>query len=133
VARRSTALLVVLVAIAGCGGGNDKKDANRTVRDFVKATNDRDADKFCEDLVTQQFLEETTGAEGDKAKSACKQQFKALRAVKIRLIQIRKTEIDGDKATVTATIETSPNQPQPRVFRLKKQDGDWRLAGGSGG
>jgi len=132
VGRRSTALLVALVAIAGCGG-DDEKDANQTVRDFVKATNERDADRFCDDLVTQEFLEESTGAKGDRAKSACKQQFKALRAVKIRLLKIRSTQIDGDKAAVTATIETAPNQPQPRVFRLTKQGGDWRLAGGSGG
>ena len=33
---------------------------------------------------------------------------------------------------MTTVIETQ-DQPQPRVFRLTKEDGDWRLAGAASG
>ena len=126
------ALILAVLGLAGCGGGNDKQDAEQTVRDFVKATNDRDADKLCNDVFSKEFIEQATGSTGDKAKSVCKQQFEQLRGLKLRLVRISKTEIDGDKATVTTVIETQ-DQPQPRIFKLVDEDGRWRLAGGSGG
>ena len=43
-----------------------------------------------------------------------------------------KTNIDGDAATVRATLNTGGVQA-PRVFRLDKEDGDWRLAAGTSG
>src|SRR4051794_40360580 len=130
-ARRLTAVMLAVVGLAACGGGNDKEDAEKTVREFVNATNDRDADKLCDDIFSKEFIEQATGASGDRAKSVCKQQFKQLRGLKVRLVRISKTEIDGDKATV-ATIIEQQDQPQPRIFKLVKEDG-WRLAGGSGG
>jgi len=130
-ARRTMVLVLAGVALAGCGG-NDKKDAEHTVKDFVDATNKRDADKLCNDVFSTQFIEQATGANGGRAKSACKQQFKQLRGLKLRLIKITKTSVKDNKATVHAVIETQ-DQPQPRIFRLTKEDGHWRLAGGSGG
>lgn len=131
-ARRVTAVLLAAVWLAACGGGNDKQDAEQTVRDFVKATNDRDADKLCNDLLSKDFIEQTTGATGDKAKSTCKQQLKLLRPTKRKLTKIVKVKVDGDKATVSTILETQ-DQPQPQTFSLKKVDGRWRLAGGAGG
>jgi hypothetical protein len=123
--------VIAVAALAGCGG-DDTEEVEGTVREFVRATAQRDVDKFCEELVTQQFLEQTTGATGDKAEGACKQQLNGLKGLDISLTQIKKTEVDGDKARVTATLQTQ-GQTQDRLFRLRKEDGDWRLAGGSGG
>jgi len=124
-------VLLLVIGAAGCGG-NDKKDAEQTVRDFITATNKRDADKLCNDLLSKDFIEQATGATGDKAKSSCKQQFKLFRGLNLKLIRINKTKINGSKATVDTVID-SQDQPQPRVFRLVKEDGRWRLAGGTGG
>ena len=129
--RRLAILLLGAVALAGCGE-NDKADADRTVREFVKATNDRDANKLCEDLLTKDFIEQATGATGQRARTTCKQQFKAFRGLKVRLVRITKTEVHGDKAKVTAVI-VAQDQPQPRVFNLRKENGKWRLAGGTAG
>src|SRR4051794_17730332 len=131
-ARRATVLLLAALGLAACGGGNDKQEAEQTVRDFVKATNTRDAAKLCNDLLSKDFIEQATGATGDKAKSTCKQQFKLFRGLNLKLIRINKTKINGSKATVDTVID-SQDQPQPRVFRLVKEDGRWRLAGGTGG
>jgi hypothetical protein len=125
-------LAAAALALPACGGGDDKEEAEQTVRDFVKATNDRDADAFCEELVTQQFLEQATGASGDQAREACKEQLGSVVGIELELVEIEKTEIDRDSARVTAVLETQGKQQPPRVLRLKKEDGDWRLAGGTG-
>jgi hypothetical protein len=131
-ARRPMVVLLAALGLAACGGGNDKEDAERTVRDFVNATNDRDADKLCDELLSDDFIEQTTGATGDQAHKSCKQQFKLLQPTKRKLVRIVRTNVDGDKASVETILETQ-SQPQPQTFRLTKEDGDWRLAGGAGG
>jgi predicted lipid-binding transport protein (Tim44 family) len=130
VVRRLAPVLLAVATFAACGG-EDKGDAEQTVRDFVNATNERDTEKLCDDLVTQEFLEQLTGATGDKARDACKQQLKSQQAIDIDLEGIKKTEVDGDKATVTATL-AAQGQTQDRILRLEKEGGDWRLAGGTG-
>jgi hypothetical protein len=125
---RRIALICLLVAASGCGG-DDKKDAEQTVRDFVQATRERDADKFCDELVTQEFLEQTIGATGDKAKESCKREFRNLSGLRVDLVRIAKTEVDGDHATVTAVLDRQ-GQRIRQELRVKKEDGDWKLAGG---
>jgi hypothetical protein len=126
---RRLALICLLLVVSGCGGGgNDKEDAEQTVRDFVQATRERDADKFCDELVTQEFLEQTIGATGDKAKESCKREFRSLRGLRVTLIRIEKTEVDGDKAAVTALLDRQGQRIREKL-RLKKEDGDWKLAG----
>ena len=125
---RRIALICLLVAVSGCGGGDDKTDAEQTVRDFVQATRERDADKFCDELVTQEFLEQTIGATGDKAKESCKREFRNLRGLRVTLVRVVRTEVDGDTATVTAVLDRQ-GQRIRQELRLKKEDGDWKLAG----
>jgi len=122
--------LLVLVLLVGACGGDDGKDVQQTVRDFVSATNDRDGDRLCDDLVTQGYLEKATGATGDQAKDACKQQLGLITGLRLRLIKLGQPKVDGDKASVTATIAIG-SQRTPRSFRLEKEGGDWKLASGS--
>ncbi len=115
-----------MLVLGACGGGNDKEDAEQTVRDIASATNDSDGDKFC-GLVTKKFLEQTTGAKGDKATDACKKQIDSLKNPDLKINKITKVEVDGDKAKVTAELQSS-GQKRPQVFSLKKEDGEYRLA-----
>jgi hypothetical protein len=124
---RRVALICLLLAVSGCGG-DDKKDAQQTVRDFVQATRERDADTFCDKLVTREFLEQTIGATGDKATESCKREFSNLSGLRVKLVRIVKTELDGDSATVTAVLDRQGERIRQKL-RLKKQDGDWKLAG----
>ncbi len=126
------AALVAVVAFAGCGGGDDPEEVRATVRQFVEATNERDEDAFCGRLVTREFLEQVTGATGDDARDACKSQVRDLKRADVDLIRIEEVSIDGDKATATTLIQTQ-GQTRPQVFRLEKEDGDWRMASGGGG
>jgi siroheme synthase len=127
---RFGALICLLALLAGCGG-DDKKDAEQTVRDFVTALRERDADTFCDDLVTEEFLEQFSGATGDKAKDSCKRELTSLTGLeRIRLVKVERAKVDGDKASVTALIDRQ-GQRFKQVYRLKKEDGDWKLAGGA--
>ena len=120
-----------VAALGGCGGGgSEQEDAERTVREFIAASNERDTTKLCDELLSQQFLEQTTLATGDKAREACKRQYAQLKAARIDLIDVQRAEVDGDRARVMTVIEVH-GQRANRVFRLIQAGGGWRLAGGS--
>jgi hypothetical protein len=133
VARPLPALLAVLavaLVLATCGGDDDTGEIEQTVRDFVSATDDRDADKFCGEIVTHEFLEESTGAKDDEAEDECKRQLESIKGLDVKLVEIKKIEIDDDTATVRAVIETQ-GDAQPQTLRLEKEDGKWKLTGGA--
>ena len=127
--RRLALIICLLVAVSGCGG-DDKTDAEQTVRDFVEALNTHDGDRYCEDLITKEFLEKTTFTTGDedKARESCKREFKNLTGLRVKLAKIEATKVDGDKATVTAVL-TRQGQRVKQELLLEKEDGDWKLAG----
>jgi hypothetical protein len=130
-ARLALVLAVgALLLASACGGGDDSAEVKNTVRDFVTATNDRDGDKLCDDLLTQDYLEKATGATGDKARDACKQQLDLITGLKLRLVELGEPKVDGDTAVVRATIATG-SQQTPRRFKLRKEDGGWKLDGGT--
>jgi ketosteroid isomerase-like protein len=131
VARLAAPICVLaLLLAAGCGGGgNDKEDAEQTVRDFVKAVNTGDADTYCDDLITKEFREKTTFATGDRASESCKREMKAITGLHIRLVRVVRTRVDGDDATITAVLGRSGQETRQRL-QLHKEDGDWKLSGG---
>ena len=107
---------------------DDKTQAEQTVRDFVKAVNTRDADTYCDDLITKEFREKSTFATGDKATESCKREMKAITGLHIKLVRIVSTKVDGDKATVTAVLGRA-GQELKQQLQLQKEDGDWKLSG----
>lgn len=124
---------LLLVALAGCGGdGDDRGEVEQTVRDFVEATNERDGETLCGDLLTEEFKEKATGATGDGADQACEQQLDVVTGLELDLVSIGRTEVDGDRATVRAVIDTDGVRA-PRLFRLEREDGRWKLASGTSG
>jgi hypothetical protein len=132
VARLALALVLALaVALSACGGGgDDSKDVQQAVRDFVQATNTRDGDRLCGELLSQEYMEKATGAQGDKAEGECKDQLALIKGLKLRLVSVGAAKVDGDSAVVRATIVTG-GQRMTRRFELAKEDGSWKLVGGS--
>jgi ketosteroid isomerase-like protein len=128
--RAAAALVVSSICLAGCGG--DAKDqARRAVRDFVKATNEHDAHRYCDQLVTKDFVEGATGATGKQARDVCKRQLRSQRVPPVRLVAIQGTAVHGDRAKVTALLQAG-GQSHPQVLPLRKQDGNWRIADSAG-
>jgi hypothetical protein len=126
-------LPILLAALAGCGGGGDDRDEVRqTVRDFVTATNERDGDTLCGELLTQEYLEKSTLATGDRAGEACRDQLDVTGGLRLELVSIGRTEVDGDTATVRVVIDADGVRA-PRLLRLEREDGRWKLADGSSG
>jgi ketosteroid isomerase-like protein len=129
-------LPLLLLALAGCGGNgggdDDADEVRQTVRDFVEATNQRDADTLCGDLLTQEYLEKSTLATGDQAGEACRRQLEVTADLRLRLISVAEPRVDGDEATVRAVIDTDGVRA-PRLFHLEHEDGRWKLADGTEG
>ena len=128
--RLASLLVLLCTALAACGG-DDSKEAEQTVRDFVEATNSRDVDAICGRLLTQDFLERNTGGVGEGAQRACRSQLKAGRVVEARLVRLEDPRVDGDRATVVTVLE-SQGRERTRSFRLVREDGDWKIAGARG-
>ena len=125
---RFAVIICLLALLAGCGG-DDKQEAQQTVRDFVTALQNRDADTFCDKLLTEEFLGEFSGGTGDKAKESCKRELKNVTGLQdVKLVKIQSTKVDGEEATVTAVLQRQGLR-QRQVYRLKKEDGDWKLSG----
>lgn len=121
-------LALGLLVPLSCGGGDDDREqVEQTVRDFITATNERDSGRFCDELVAQAYLERSTGAKGERARDECKRQLKAVKGLRLELVRIRDTRIDGDAATVTALIKTQ-GRSADQTLRLKREDGDWKLS-----
>jgi ketosteroid isomerase-like protein len=132
-ARSLTAVALGLACLgAGCGG-EDKAtpaDVQQVVRDFAKAINDKDGKTFCNELTTRSYLEKVTAASGKNAVKQCEAQIGSLQLQqKYKVVKFTKTTIKGDSATVTAVLELQ-GQRRPQVFRLRKEDGKFRLTSG---
>jgi ketosteroid isomerase-like protein len=126
---RFLALICLLAVVAGCGG-DDKEDAEQAVRDFATAVRERDGDKLCDDLLTSDFIGAFSGSTGDAGRESCKREVERLTGLQVRLVRIERTKVDGDKASVTAVIERE-GERFTQVYRLEKEDGNWKLAGAS--
>jgi hypothetical protein len=122
-------LAVAALASVACGD-DDKEDVEQTVRDFVGASSEPDPDALCGELVTQEFLEQATGATGDRAADECRSQLGETPGVEAELVEIRSTEIDGEEARVRAVIRAQ-GRGATRTLRLEQEDGRWKLAGGA--
>jgi hypothetical protein len=123
-------LVVAVLALAACGD-DDEQDIEQTVRDFVSASSEPDAETFCGEIVTQEFLEQATGATGDRAEDECRRQLEDTPGVDAELVEIRSTEIDGEEARVRAVIKTQGGS-STQTLRLEQEDGKWKLSGGAG-
>jgi hypothetical protein len=127
---RLACLAVLVLGFAACGGDDAPEEVRQVLRDFVAATNARDGDRLCGELLTREYLEKYTGVTGDRAEDACKQQLELITGLRLRLVSVDRVEVDGDEAVVRATIATGGQRMQRR-FGLAKEDGSWKLDSGS--
>ena len=128
IAPAAVAALALVAALAGCGGGDDEEDAREAVRGFVEAANERDGERLCGELLTRAYMERATGATGERAEERCRRQLGLVTGLKLELVSVGRARVDGEEATVRATLATG-GRAEARVFALAKEDGSWKLAG----
>ena len=121
-----------LLAAAGCGGDDDEQQIRRAMRELVAALNAHDGKKFCDELVTQEFLETQTFANGDRAHDECKRLLGQIRGLRLKLVRIASVKVNDDRARVKAVLSFQ-GQEQDQLYRLQRESGDWRFASGPGG
>ena len=112
-------VLTCSFALVGCGGGGGTP--GDAVKDLTYAMEAGDAEKVKE-LVPE--LSENLG--DDKIETLVKQAAKEAEANGgVKSITTDKEEIDGDKATVTATMVDGNGNSETDEFELVKKDGKW--------
>jgi hypothetical protein len=126
---------MLAIVLAACGGGDDDDEAaaaRQAVRDFVEATNERDGDKLCGELLTQEYKEKVSGSVGEAADDSCRRQLELTTGLTLDLISVGRTNVGGEEATVRTVLDTDGVQA-PHLFQLEKEDGAWKLASGASG
>jgi hypothetical protein len=111
------AALLACVALAACGDDNGGSESGGSdedeIRQVIALGNSLDPE-IC-DKVTDRWLENVTGG----SQSDCEDQLKNSKEDAIEFEQV---SVEGDKATVTATIQGDSGR-----LLLVKEDDEWKL------
>jgi ketosteroid isomerase-like protein len=131
--KRLAIPLIAALALAACGGEDDSpEDVEQAIRSWAKAANERDAEAFCNG-VTQGFAERVSGASGENARKECEELFDVTQpGLKITILDVKEIEIDGDRANALVRRRLSGAGESEQLFRLRKEDGEFRVASSGG-
>jgi len=127
--RRLLPTLLAASVLVACGG-EEPEDVEQVIRGWAKAANERDAEAWCNDYVTQEFAEQVSGATGDNAREQCEKLWDVTQPrFQITILDVSRIEIDGSKATALVRRRTTGSGTGNQVFRLEQEDGEFRIAG----
>ena len=126
--RVGLAIALAAALVTGCGGaGSDEDQVRDVVTSFVEAGKDRDAEEACSLLASDQVKAvERLGGGAD-----CEQVLGGILAkaqVSGTDLKIEDVRVEGDRATVDATVKASGASPRAESILLIKEDGEWKLA-----
>jgi ketosteroid isomerase-like protein len=126
----SAGLAVALTAalVAGCGGGGSDEDQVRdVVTSFVQAGKDRDAAKACDLLASEQIKVVERVGGGAECEQVLGGFFANADAAGTE-VKIDDVRVEGNRATVDATLMAAGTSPKAESILLVKEDGEWKLA-----
>ena len=121
----TAALLGLLVALAGCGGGpSDPEQVRGIVEAFGTASKAKDYQRLCEELLAPKLVEEV-----ERVGLPCEQALEqGLGQVQSPELTIGRVEIDGDKATVQVRTAAAGELPSEDELELVRFGDGWRIA-----
>jgi hypothetical protein len=122
-----TILTVTLaLALCGCGplgGKSDEDQASDTVTELVQARNQGDFAKVC-DLIASTLL-----AKFKQGGTTCEKALpKVAQKGTTTTIRVEQVRVNGDRATVDATVSHNAGAGLPQTILLLKEGGDWKVA-----
>jgi hypothetical protein len=130
--RTWIAAIVLVTALAGCGGGGgaDEQSAHDVAQEYVVARNQGDAAKVCE-LYSEQLIQSLKTSNC----VAFVQEQTSGTATDLSLQSVKES---GDQATATVQARVGgsvANAIAPIEVKLTREDGQWRISGlgGPGG
>lgn len=123
------AIALAAVAIAGCGGEREEDKVRKVVDSFVAAGNERDAGAACELLAAEQIEAVERLAGGGSCETALGQILAAAGSENTE-VTVEAVRVEGDRATVDATVSGAGTADQAQSLLLVRENGEWKLASG---
>jgi hypothetical protein len=122
---RCVAALLAAALLAGCGGGpSDDQQVRQTLRDFVKATSDKNYKLICDQLLAPRLVDQVK-AIGLPCEKALQ---RGLGDVRDPHLTIGKVTVDGDRASAQIRTSAAGQQPSSDTVELTKVGGRWRVS-----
>ena len=126
--RVGLAIALAAALVTGCGGaGSDEDQVRDVVTSFVEAGKDRDAEEACSLLASDQVkVVERLGHGAD-----CEQVlggFFANADAAGTEVKIEDVRVEGDRATVDATVKAGSFGPKAESILVVREGGEWKLA-----
>jgi ketosteroid isomerase-like protein len=130
----AVASLVVALAVAGCGGGDDKDDVRATVQAYLDSFVKGDAARTCSLMTEETRTEFVKGARPLAPTSDCATATIAVRAAAgrkaidaLRDAKISKVTVQGNSASAKLKARSGES-----VATLTKQGGEWKVSSAPG-
>jgi hypothetical protein len=115
-------LIVSALALAACGSSdNDESQIEEAIETSATSTDPADCKKFA----TQQFMEQTTQAEGAEAVKTCEEE--ASNDEGADSATVSNVEVDGSKASADVALGGGSFDGQELEVTLVKEDDQWKL------
>lgn len=125
--RRLSVALLSLV-LAACGGGSDPEQVRETVEAFASASQAKDYQRICDELLAPKLVEEVESV-GLPCEAALKQGLGSVESPQLTIGQI---DVRGDDATAEVRTSARGEPPSSDVLKLVRAGDSWRIASLSG-
>jgi hypothetical protein len=126
--RAAGALLALALGLglAACGGGSSSSEGEGEISAVIEKAVTSDDPAKCTELMTQNFIEQTSDAAGGKAVEECEEEAKSGENDP-ESVAVSEVEVDGRKATADAAFVGGSFDGQTLTVALVKDGGGWKL------
>jgi hypothetical protein len=126
VATRPALLVLAVLLAAGCGesGPSDEERIRATLREFQRATEERDYAAICERVLAPELIE-SVGQVGLPCELAMEKGFEDVESPRLAVGAIT---VRGDRATADVRSSAAGESPSEDTVELVRVGEDWRIA-----
>jgi hypothetical protein len=126
VATRPALLVLALVLAAGCGdsGPSDEEQVRATLREFVRATEERDYAALCERVLAPELVQSVRQV-GLPCELALEKGFEDVESPRLAVGAVT---VNEDKATAEVRSSAQGESPSEDTIELVRVGEGWRIA-----